>query len=105
MTRAEAIRQVLENLRVIDAVSEPAPEDFIRVGRRVDQERARLVEKGLAWWDEDSIPDAVAGAFCDLASVRSMSIFAKQYDASGAEAQIAAVKSSERRKPVRATYY
>ncbi len=105
MTRAEAIRQVLENLRVIDAVTEPAAEDFSRVGRRVDQERARLQEKGLVWWDADSIPDAVAGAFCDLASVRSMSIFAKQYDASGAEAMIAAAKSSERREPVRVDYF
>ena len=104
MTRAEAIRQVLENLRVIDAVSEPAAEDFVRVGRRVDQERARLMDKGLVWWDADSIPDAVAGAFCDLASVRSMTIFAKAYDATGAEAMIAAAKSSERREPVRATY-
>ena len=105
MTRAEAIRQVLENLRVIDAVTEPAAEDFVRVGRRVDQERARLQEKGLVWWDADSIPDAVAGAFCDLASVRSMRIFAKQYDATGAEAMIAAAKSTERREPVAATYY
>lgn len=105
MTRAEAIRQVLENLRVIDAVSEPAAEDASRVGRRVDQERARLSTKGLVWWDADSIPDDVSGAFCDLVSVRSMSIFAKSYDATGAEAMIAAAKSSERRELVRATYF
>jgi hypothetical protein len=105
MTRAEAIRQVLENLRVIDAVSEPAPEDFSRVGRRLDQERARLSTKGLMWWDADSIPDDVSGAFCDLVSARSQGIFNKQYDSTGAESMIAAAKSSERREPQRATYY
>ncbi len=105
MTRAEAIRQVLENLRVIDAVSEPAAEDAVRVGRRLDQERGRLSTKGLMWWDADSIPDDVSGAFCDLVSTRCQNIYAKQYDSTGAEALIAAAKSSERREPVRSTYY
>lgn len=105
MTRAEAIRQVLEDLRVIDAISEPAAEDSTRVGRRLDQERARLQEKGLMWWDAASIPDSVAGAFCALVAARSGSIFNKQYDATGAEAMIAAVKSSEQREPQRAEYF
>lgn len=105
MTRAEAIRQVLEDLRVIDAVSEPAAEDAVRVGRRLDQERARLAERGLVWWEEGNIPDSVSGAFCALVAARSSSIFAKQFDASGAEAAIAAVKSSERREPVRQEYF
>ena len=105
MTRAEAIRQVLEDLRVIDAVSEPAAEDAVRVGRRLDQERARLSEKGLVWWDAGDIPDSVCGAFCALVANRSASVFNKQFDASGAEAMIAAVKSSERREPVRQEYF
>ena len=105
MTRAEAIRQVLEDLRVIDAVTVPAAEDESRVGRRLDQERARLLERGLMWWDAATIPDSVAGAFCALVAARSASIFAKQFDASGAEAMIASVKSSERREPVRVDYF
>lgn len=105
MTRAEAIRQVLEDLRVIDAVSEPAAEDSARVGRRLDQERARLQEKGLMWWDAATIPDSVAGAFCALVAARSASIFNKQFDPSGAEAMIAAVKSSERREATPAEYF
>lgn len=105
MTRIEAIRQVLENLRVIDAISDPSAEDAARVGRRLDQERARLQTKGLMWWDADSIPDDVSGAFCDLVSTRCQNIYAKQYDSAGAEALIAAAKSSERREPQRATYF
>lgn len=105
MTRAEAIRQVLENLRVIDAISEPAAEDAVRVGRRLDQERARLSTKGLMWWDADSIPDDVSGAFCDLVATRCASIFNKQYDSTGAEPMIAATKSSERREAQRAEYF
>lgn len=105
MTRAEAIRQVLEDLRVIDAISEPAAEDSSRVGRRLDQERARLTTKGLCWWDADSIPDDVSGAFCALVASRCASIFNKQFDSTGAEPMIAAAKSSERREPQRAQYF
>lgn len=105
MTRAEAIRQVLEDLRIIDAISEPAAEDSSRVGRRLDQEHARLSEKGLIFWDATDIPDSVSGAFCALVAARCASIFNKQFDASGAEAMIAAVKSSERRDPVRVEYF
>jgi hypothetical protein len=105
MTRAEAIRQALENLRVLDAADEPSAEDAAVVGRRLDQERARLTEKGLVWWDADAIPDSVAGAFCDLVAARSSPVFNKPYDASGAEAVIAAAKSSAQREPVRAQYF
>lgn len=105
MTRLEAIRQVLENLRVIDAISDPSAEDTARVGRRLDQERSRLQEKGLVWWDADDIPASVSGAFCDLVSTRCQNIYAKQYDSAGAESMIAAAKSSERREPVRQDYF
>lgn len=105
MTRAELIRQVLENLRVVDAISEPAPEDASRVGRRVDQERARLTEIGLCWWDAETIPDAVAGPLSDLVAERSANIFGKQYAAPMAQKEIAALKSSETRDAVRTEYF
>ncbi len=105
MTRAEAIKQALENLTVIDAISEPAPEDAAKVGKRLDQVRATLIELGLCWWDADDIPDSVAIAFCDLVATASQSVFGKQYDSGTAQARIAAVKSSARNEPVRALYF
>lgn len=105
MTRAEAIRQVLEDLRVIDPSDEPEAADERTVGRRFDQQRARLSEIGLCWWDADAMPDAVAGAFCALVASASASAFNKQYDATKAQSAIAAVKSSERREPVRTDYF
>lgn len=105
MTRAEAIKQALQNLTVLDAISEPAAEDAATVGARLDQERARLNERGLVWWDADAIPDSVSGAFCDLVAERCQGAFGKTYSAADAEKMIAAVKSSERRDPVRVTYF
>lgn len=105
MTRAEAIKQALQNLRVLDAISNPAAEDAATVGQRLDQERARLNEIGLAWWDADAIPDSVSGAFCDLVAAASQSVFAKQYDPGNAQARIAALKSSAGLDVVRAEYF
>lgn len=105
MTRAELIRQVLENLRVVDAISAPAPEDASRVGRRLDQERARLTEVGLCWWEAEAIPDAVAGPFSDLVAERCANIFGKQYAAPNGQKEIAALKSSENRPPQTAEYF
>ncbi|MDM8352897.1 hypothetical protein [Brevundimonas diminuta] len=105
MTRAEAIKQVLQNLRVLDAISNPAAEDAAAVGVRLDQERARLGEVGLVWWDADAIPDAVSGAFCDLVASACQNLFGKPYEAAGAQARIAAVKSSARRDVVKAEYF
>lgn len=105
MTRADAIKQALENLRIIDAISSPSAEDAVTVGRRLDQERSRLSERGLVWWDADDIPDSVSGAFCDLVAAASQNAFGKQYDAGNAEARIAAVKSSAKGDTIRALYY
>lgn len=105
MTRAEAIKQALQNLRVLDAISNPAAEDAASVGQRLDQERARLTEKGLCWWDAEDIPDSVAGAFCDLVAQRCQPLFGKAYDATGAEAMIAGAKSSARVDEQRAVYF
>lgn len=105
MTRVEAIKQVLENLRIIDAIDEPSAEDAAAVGRRLDQERERLSEIGLVWWDENEIPASVADAFCDLVSERAQNVFGKTYAATGAQARIAAVKSTSGRAVVRAEYF
>jgi len=105
MTRAEAIKQALQNLRVLDAISNPAAEDAATVGSRLDQERARLSERGLVWWDADDIPASVSGPFCRLVAAASADAFNKAYDPTNAEKQIAALKSSEQREPVRTDYF
>lgn len=105
MTRAQAIKQTLQNLRVLDAVSDPAAEDASRVGERLDQVRAELSERGLIWWDAEAIPDAAAEPFCRLVAAASADMFAKAYDPGKAIGRIAALKSSAERPPVKATYY
>lgn len=105
MTRADAIKQALENLRVIDAIDEPSAEDALTIGKRLDQVRARLSEIGLVWWLPDAIPDSVALAFCDLVSEAAQSAFGKTYSAPGAQAAIAAVKSSAQTGVVKALYF
>lgn len=105
MTRVDLIKQALENLKVIDAIQEPAAEDAAVVGRRLNQETARLSEIGLVWWSADEIPESVAGALADLVAARCQTTFGKTYDATDAEARIAAVKSSAQNPTVRALYY
>lgn len=105
MTRAEAIRQALENLQVIDAISNPSAEDSEAVGRRLDQVRAALLEKGLCWWDEGAIPDSVAAAFCRLVAQNSADMFGKAYDPGRAVAAIAAMKSPDERPVTKTLYY
>lgn len=105
MTRAELIRQVLENLKVIDAINEPSAEDAVAVGRRLDQETARLAEIGLVWWAVDDIPASVAQALSDLVAERSANTFGKQFQAVRGESRIAAVKSSARREAQTAEYF
>lgn len=105
MTRTEAIRQVLENLRVIDAQANPAAEDANVVGKRLDQARAFLIERGLCWWTADAIPDAVSSAFCAFVAERTGDVFNKPYSAPGAIKDIASVKSGEDREAVKTEYF
>lgn len=105
MTRAQAIKQALQNLRVLDAISNPSAEDSATCGERLDQERARLQERGLVWWDADDIPASVAGPFCALVAAACSAAFGKSFDPGNAEKHIAALKSSEQREPVRTDYF
>lgn len=105
MTRAEAIKQVLQNLLVLDSISNPAPEDAAVVGQRLDQERDRLIERGLCWWPEDEIPGAVSAAFCDLVAERCGPAFGRPFTAIKGEGRIAAVKSSAVVEHMRAHYF
>lgn len=106
MTRAQAIKQALQNLRVLDAISNPSAEDAATVGDRLDQEHARLDERGLVWWSTDDIPAGVAGPFCRLVAAACADAFNKSYDPGNAEKQIAAIKAAaEWGEPVRTAYF
>lgn len=104
MTRQEAIRQALEELGIISPIDNPSAEDARVVGRRLDQERARLIERGLCWWDEDDIPASVADAFCCLVASCCQGVMGRAYTARRGETDIAAVKSSDRIEPQQAEY-
>jgi hypothetical protein len=105
MTRTEMIRQVLENLQIVDAINPPSAEDAEAAGRRLDQETATLREQGLMWWTADAIPDSVAQALSELVAERAAPTFGKQYASVRALARIAAVKSSAQREAQRGEYF
>lgn len=105
MTRAEAIKQALQNLRVLDAISSPSAEDAVTAGERLDQVSAELEERGLVWWDADNIPLSASGPFCQLVAAACADAFGKTYDASGALGRIAALKSSAERPILKVTYF
>ena len=105
MTRAEIIRQVLLNLRIVDAISNPSAEDAADAGRALDQRTAWLKARGLVWWDEDSVPDAVAAPLAAKVAEDCAPWFNKPFAAPKAISEIAALKSSEAREPVRTDYF
>lgn len=107
-TRSDLIRQVLEDLAVIDAISNPDANDSAAVDRRADRVTARLRELGLCWWDEETIPDAVMPALGLLVANEAAPTFGKGRDMS-AEAKalrdLAKLKNTEERPIVRTEFF
>ena len=62
-TRADLVRQVLEDLALVDMMDAPESDDSQLVSRRCQQELERLAEDGLIPFDLDSnaIPAAYMG--------------------------------------------
>lgn len=110
-TKAQLRRLVLAELKVIAAVTTaPTAEIGALCDLYIDGGRAELLEKGLCWWDEDSIPDAVSVPLAKYIASQACAGFGK--DGKGHEAKerpalkkIAALKSTAQRETVRAEYF
>lgn len=110
-TKATLRRLVLAHLRVIDATTTTAPAELSSlVDIFIDAARATLLEKGLCWWDEDDIPDAVLIPLRAYVAAISCSDFGKAgkgYEGKERPAlkEIAALKSTAEREVVRVDYF
>lgn len=108
-TKADFRRMVLTHLKVIDATENPDAEQSALLDLSIDGARALLLEKGLCWWDADTIPGAVSLPFRDFVCAMAASSFGrdgKGYEAAGVPARkaIAGLKSSDQRETVRGEY-
>lgn len=110
-TKDDLRLMMLAHLRVVPETTTTVPaEQARRADLYIDASRAMLLEKGLCWWDEDSIPDAVVDPLSKYVAARACSAFGKAgkgYEAQEVPArmEIAALKSSEERPTARTQYF
>lgn len=108
-TKADLRRMVLTHLTVIDPSEDPDPEQTRIADLWIDGARAMLLESGLCWWDEDSIPTNVTIPLSRYVAALSPSSFGRagkgfeSYEAISLR-QIAALKSSAQREDVQGQY-
>ena len=111
MTRVEFTRMLLAHLTVIDAQTQaPAAELSSLAGLWIDGARAELSERGLCWWDEDSIPEAVSIPLTEYVAAKCCTAFGRggkgyeQFEDRAAH-RLAKLANSEERPVVRADYF
>lgn len=107
-TRTDLIRQVLEDLTVLDAISNPDANDSAAVDRRADTITALATELGLCWWTEDAIPDQVMPFLVGLVANEAAPAFGKPKGDTMSHPGwkgLAAMKNTDERPVVQATYY
>lgn len=110
-TKADLRRLTLAHLKVIAAVtSAPSATQDTLCDLYIDGARGLLLEVGLCWWDEDSIPEAVIIPLSRFVASQACAAFgknAKGYEEQEypARKQIAALKSSGDRETVRQDYF
>lgn len=108
-TKAQLRRSVLASMTVIDPEETPSADHASLLDLTIDGARAILLEKGLCWWDEDAIPDAVFIPFSRFVRALSCTDFGrggKGYEAEAEPARIAiaGLKSSDEREDVPGDY-
>lgn len=109
-TKTDLRRMILAHLTVIDETENPSADQESLLDLWIDNARAMLLEVGLCWWDEDSIPAAVTIPFMVYVAGLCCGSFGragKGYEAQapGGRRQIAALKSTEAREEQRAEYF
>jgi hypothetical protein len=109
-TKADLRRLVLVNLKVLDETENPSAEQASLLDLHIAAARGELFEKGLVWWDDEAIPDAVLIPYRAYIAGRCCTDFGrdgKGYEALGAAGRVAlaGLKSSDQREEQRAEYF
>ena len=110
-TKADLRRMVLLELKVIAHVTQaPSQTQADTCDLWIDGVRSMLLEVGLCWWDEDSIPSGVMIPLSKLIASQSCGAFGKNgkdHEAKEwpARNQLAGLKSSAETETTRATYF
>jgi hypothetical protein len=108
ITKADLMARVAKTLRIVDEDEDASDSQAATIYDAIDDVRAELLEQGRCWWDENNIPQAVAGPLRVLVAFECANTFGKQVDAQRvnlAEARLNRLKSSEERPQIVGTYY
>ena len=74
-TKADLAQAVLEDLGVIAASETPSASDQTLIIQRYEREYSLLLNKQLAWWSKDAIPDEAMGPLTQLVAYRAAPSF------------------------------
>lgn len=109
-TKADLRRMILSHLTVIDETENPSAEQASLLDIFIEAARGELMEKGLIWWDDATIPAAVLIPFRAYVAGQCCAEFGrggKGYEerVDTARARLAGLKSSEQREELRGEYF
>lgn len=109
-TTAQLRNRVAEDLGLKAADIDLADEDAVKIEARIASVTAFLREKGLIWWDDDQIPDAVEDGFAMMVAAMACKSFGKQNQGFEAgwedgRAMIASIKPAETIETSVTVYY
>lgn len=109
-TKADLRRLILSHLTVIDETENPSSEQASLLDTFIDAARGELGERGLIWWDDDSIPASVLIPFRAYVAGQCCAEFGRagkgfEERVVDAAARLAALKSSAVIETQRAEYF
>lgn len=109
-TKSDLRRLTLSFMTVIDDTEDPSATQARTLDIYIASVRALLNEKGLCWWDDDDIPDAVLipmRRFVAAVSCGDFGRAGKGFEAGEGTAllALASLKSSDQRETVRGEYF
>lgn len=107
-TRAEVARRAGLRLKILDEGENLSTTQSADLVQALDDLRAYLLERGLCWWDADSIPASVTAALADWLAYEAAPAFGKQRDATmrqEAVIRLNDVAPSEQRPVLAADYF
>lgn len=109
-TKADLRRMILSHLTVIDETENPSPEQASLLDIFIEAARGELGERGLIWWDDESIPASVLIPFRAYVASQCCGEFGRagkgfEEKKEPSENRLAALKSSAVIEEQRAEYF